>query len=126
MLFARGLSEKSIKAICAIGADSFSLSELIKLARLVDEDGYPLEEEQLVVIQKKVSSDVGRKKRNRQQLLETGVPAHIRVFARYQSLAGLKRQPFIPTHARPYVDALLRYLSGEDRRLNFPKAPKYR
>lgn len=103
-----GLSPKAHEILCRLGPLVPSIQKLVKLSKLRKGDE-PDEEAQLVAVQKMV------KKMRANHSLGIGQMAA-------SQFLKLRQMP-LPPHAVPFVEPVMKYLSGETDSLSFPEPP---
>lgn len=113
---ADGLAPAVVKRLDSLPSCPLNNSQLLRIAKIYDEKNFePSETAQLELLEQFLGASSGTKKPRgpRKALSEKK-----RVWLRYEKLKH--RGVRIPAHALPYLDAVLRYLRGEDATLRFP------
>lgn len=106
-----GLCDKVKRMLDKIGPDALTLSQLLQLIKLQhDKTGDPDEDAQV----EKCIEFLGRDRRKKRST-NTVQAERQRILDRVSSLEEKR----VPLHAKPYVDKLISYLKGEQKRLRF-------
>jgi ParB family chromosome partitioning protein len=110
---ARGLHVKSIGTLNKMRSKLTS-AELMRVASLKDADGKADEAAQLKLIEKLAGTRVHRKKRKAERT-DTGKMV--------RRLNYIKDEMSIPSHAQPYVNVIVDYLTGKtnNKKIRFPE-----
>lgn len=111
VIIARGLHPKTIDFFQKAKMKP-AASDLSRIAGLLKPDGTPDVEAQLIAA-KKLQGLIGKRRRRPHSRNRTEPET---IVARFKKL---ERDVPVPPHAVPYVEAVLRYLKGEDQKLRF-------
>lgn len=113
---ARGLAPETITVLKKLGDNPFSRHTLLHIAKLYNPETLePDAQAQIDEIRRLLG--VKRRRRFRTSNKDS-FREQDRVWSRYQSI---KRGKSIPSHALPYVTAIMSYLSGDSERLTFDR-----
>ena len=110
-IIGEGLHPKSVKFIVEHKMHPPS-SDLVRIAALVKRDGKPDLDAQLKAL-KNLGKVIGKRRRRPRRKDKTFGEKLLHRFTKLQTDVP------VPPHAVPYVEAIVRYLSGEDRTLRF-------